>query len=229
MTVPAAQLPEDPMAAARAYDQWFDGGWGRYAFDIEVAAIRNALGPLRGARILDAGCGTGRLLQHLGAAGARPTGLDVDAGMLEVAGERARVPLVRDDIRTLPFESGTFDAAVAITVLEYIDGVPRAISELCWVTRPGGSIVIGALNPRSAWGLAHRRRFRGPPWTRARFLTRRNLRRLGSMWERVNLRGVLFAPDHVPRAPLLGRAIEAAGRAVPCAGAVQILVIEPRG
>jgi SAM-dependent methyltransferase len=228
MTIPAAQLPEDPVAAARAYDLWFDGDWGRYAYAIEVAAICDALGPLLGTRILDAGCGTGRLLKRLVAAGARPTGLDVDAGMLEVAGERARVPLVRDDIRALPFESETFDAAVAITVLEYVDGVPRAISELCRVTRPGGRIVIGALNPRSPWGFAHRRRFRDPPWTRARFLTRRDLRRLGSTWGRVNLRGVLFAPDRVPRAPLLGRAIEAAGRAVPCAGAVQILVIERR-
>lgn len=228
MTIPAAQLPGDPLAAARAYDRWFDGGWGRYAFDIEVAAIRDALGPLRGARILDAGCGTGRLLQHLIAAGARPTGLDADAGMLEVARQHVLVPLVRDDICALPFQSETFDATVALTVLEFVDDVPRAIGELCRVTRRDGRIVVGALNPRSPWGVAHRRRFEDPLWTRARFLTRRDLRRLGATCGQVRLHSVLFAPGRVPRAPLLGRALEAAGRAVPCAGAVQIVVIERR-
>jgi ubiquinone/menaquinone biosynthesis C-methylase UbiE len=70
----------------------------------EVRAIVEGLSP---ARVLDVGCGTGFMTQHLK---GEVVGLDQSAAMLEIA--RGRVPeatFVRGDALNLPFPDGAFD------------------------------------------------------------------------------------------------------------------------
>jgi SAM-dependent methyltransferase len=71
---------------------------------------------LPGSRVLDLGVGTGRELSSLLDAGHTVVGLDLSSEMLVRSSRRARpVPLVLADLwDTLPFESGTFDAAIAL-------------------------------------------------------------------------------------------------------------------
>lgn len=71
-------------------------------------------------RILELGCGTGRLLVPIARAGAKVIGIDRSEPMLERArrrvrlmGRRHRPSLVRGDIRALPFPSATFAAVIA--------------------------------------------------------------------------------------------------------------------
>lgn len=213
--------------APAAYDRWFDTRWGRYAFTVELAAIERAAGRLDGLRVLDAGCGTGQFTAALERRAARLAGVDLDPAMLTVAGRRVRAPLLAADAGELPFRDGAFDVAVAVTVCEFTASPAAVVAELARVTRPGGRVVIGALNRRSAWGLARRRQLRRPPWQAARFLTRRQLRALGARHGQVQLHGTLVMPGAVPGSRHAGRFLEAIGRrAFPATGAFQVLTVK---
>jgi ubiquinone/menaquinone biosynthesis C-methylase UbiE len=208
---------------AAGYDSWFDGAWGRHAFTIEARALLRELGELGGRDLLDVGCGSGRFTALFEERGAVCTGLDSDPAMLELAGRRVHGRLLVGDAHRLPFPAASFDLAVATTVLEFAAEPALVVAEMARVTRPGGRLVVGALNPSSPWGLAHRRRLRGQPWTRARFISRDELRHLAAPYGRATLRAALFAPGAVPGLGLVGPLLEITGRAFPGWGAFQVL------
>ena len=220
---PDTALGADPGVA---YDSWFDGRWGRYAFEVEWTALAQALGPLHGAHVLDVGCGTGRVTARLEAAGAQVVGMDRDPRMLELARARVRGPLLVADAHQLPFPAEVFDLALAVAVLEFVADPWQVVAEMARVTRRGGRLVIGALNRASPWGLAHRARLGEPPWAPARFLTRRQLLALGTGVGRARLRGALFAPGVCPLLERVGHACERVGALAPVWGAFQVLVVE---
>lgn len=70
-----------------------------------------------GERILDAPCGTGRLLPALAGRGARVVGLDVSERMLLEAGGLARV---RGEVAHLPFRDASFEAVVCCRLLHHL-------------------------------------------------------------------------------------------------------------
>lgn len=215
------------LASPAAYDRWFDTRWGRYAFTIELAAIERAAGRLDSLRVLDAGCGTGRFTAALERRAALLAGVDLDLAMLAVAARRVRAPLLAADVGELPFRDGAFDVTIAVTVCEFTASPAALVAELARVTRPGGRVVIGALNRRSPWGLARHRQLRRPPWQAARFLTRRQLRVLGAPHGRARLHGTLVMPGMVPGSRQASLSLEALGRrACPAVGAFQVLAIE---
>jgi SAM-dependent methyltransferase len=101
-----------------------------------------------GARILDAGCGTGRVATRLSELGFDTAGTDVDASMLAVA---QRVPGVRwhlDDLATLDLSAlePPFDLVVAAgNVFPFLaPGTgPRVLARLAAHLVPGGLLVSG--------------------------------------------------------------------------------------
>ena len=178
------------------------------------------------ARILDAGCGTGRFASMLEAGGGAVIALDHDPGMLAVVSSRLAGPCLLGDVAHLPLRSRSVDVTVAVTVLEFVPDPAAALAEPARVTRPGGRVVVAALNPNSPWGLAHPPQLRSGTWCSARFLTRRRLRALGSTHGRARLWGVLYAPTAFPGLRWAGPALEVLGRLAPAIGAFQVLVIE---
>jgi SAM-dependent methyltransferase len=96
-----------------------------------------------GERILDVGCGPGHLAQELsdlvGTGYVR--GVDVSEHMLALAAERG-VDAVRSDGVALPFDSDSFDAAVATQVYEFVSDLPAALAELRRVVRSGGRVLV---------------------------------------------------------------------------------------
>ncbi len=69
--------------------------------------------------ILDLACGTGRHAVALDAAGYRMVGLDVSTELLKIAKNKAAqahadLPLVRADLRFLPFQQNAFAAVVSL-------------------------------------------------------------------------------------------------------------------
>lgn len=217
----------DPRVA-RGYDRWFDRPWGHHAWSVESTALLRRLPLLDDRLVVDVGCGTGRLLAELTRHGARAVGLDRDPAMLAVAAPRAAGRLIRADAAALPLPDGVADAAVAVAVLEFTTDPAAVLAELARITRPGGVVVVATLNPRSPWGWLGRIR-RRDPYRRARFLTRRQLRRLGKRHGSVRLDGVLLAAESMPWLPRWGPALEAAGRLVPALGAVRLLTITRPG
>jgi SAM-dependent methyltransferase len=107
-------------------------------------AALDALEPLAGASLLDAGCGAGLSLQLAADRGAKVAGLDAAAALLEVA--RTRVPyadLRVGGIEELPFEASSFDVVYAFNAIQYADEPGVAVAELARVCRPGGRLAIG--------------------------------------------------------------------------------------
>jgi SAM-dependent methyltransferase len=208
------------------YDAWFESPWGRHAFAVESAAVRRACGDLAGRRLLDAGCGTGRFSVALAGHHTSVVGVDPDPAMLDLARTRTTGGCARAVVEHLPFPDGSFDLTVAVTVLEFVAHPVAAVAEMARVTRDGGRIVIGALNPRSPWGLANRRRLRAGVWCHARFLSRSELRALGTPHGRTSLLGALSAPGALPCLSGIGPVLETAGRAAPGWGAFQVLAID---
>ena len=106
------------------------------------------LGELRGARVLELGCGTGRLAAALAdREGARVFAVDVSPAMVERArenGVNARVARVE----ALPFKAGWFDAVVARMVVHLVDR-SGAFAQAARVLAPGGRIVVATEDPAS--------------------------------------------------------------------------------
>jgi len=98
-----------------------------------------------GARILEAGCGTGETACYLAAHGYRVTGLDRHPQMLAKARERAKttgagVEWVEGDIAAMPFPPASFDVVLAESATIFAP-VARALGEYRRVLKPGGLVL----------------------------------------------------------------------------------------
>jgi ubiquinone/menaquinone biosynthesis C-methylase UbiE len=96
------------------------------------------------ARALDAGCGTGFQTAWLRDLGFRPHGIDVSAGLLDVARRKLPgVPFVRGDLEALPYPDGVFDAVTCCgSTLSLVDAPARALAEIGRVLRPRGRMLL---------------------------------------------------------------------------------------
>ncbi|MSO95284.1 MAG: methyltransferase domain-containing protein [Thermoleophilia bacterium] len=143
MTAPARP---DFDARARSYDTLrpTDASWW------EAFAALVELGDLRGRRVLDVGCGTGRLAAALvDEAGAKVWGIDPSDEMVAVA--RATLPagvgVRRGNAEQLPFRDGWFDRVTMSLVLHLVDR-PRALAEARRVVPADGRIAISTFHPQ---------------------------------------------------------------------------------
>jgi SAM-dependent methyltransferase len=142
-------------ATAVQYDRSYDKRNLRaHPFHARLEAALGLLGN-GGGELLEVGTGTGRLLEALHGRGWSVSAVDAAPRMVDLA--RARVPDAADRIAVgraeeLPFPSATFDAVVAIGVLEY-SRMDLALRELVRVLRPGGRAVLGfrADTPTTVW------------------------------------------------------------------------------
>lgn len=119
------------------------------------AAVAIAHGPLvPPARVLDAGCGHGRLAVRLAAHGLSVVGVDRSEAFLDLAARAASargvaVELRRGDLRELPVEDGSVDAVACwFTTFGYFDdeGNAAVLAEFRRVLCPGGVVLIETLH-----------------------------------------------------------------------------------
>jgi demethylmenaquinone methyltransferase/2-methoxy-6-polyprenyl-1,4-benzoquinol methylase len=117
----------------------FDRWWRRRAAAAMVAPP--------GDRILDLGCGTGRLGRLLSTR-YRVVGVDVSHAMLVAAARRTRhdpgpgARFVQASAFRLPFADGVFGGAVSAFVLRNLDDLPGAFAELARVLRPAAGVAL---------------------------------------------------------------------------------------
>lgn len=135
------------------YDRWsavYDTD-GNPLTALEEPVVRRLLGPVRGRRLLDVGCGTGRHALELARAGARVTAVDFSEGMLAQARRKpgaSRVRFVRHDLaERVPLPAGAFDVVLSCLVLEHIRRLDPFFAELARLCRRGGRVVVSAMHP----------------------------------------------------------------------------------
>lgn len=135
---------------ASFYDrEYYDGGKGEYkgyttnlvarAFSYlanmyRALCIRFFLNP---RKVLDVGCGTGRMVYLLRKLGVDAYGLEISKYIISRAGNDTQKYIKRGDILQLPFETNSFDLVTTFDVLEHIstDSLSKAISECNRVSR----------------------------------------------------------------------------------------------
>ncbi len=108
-----------------------------------AAAIRPVAALRRSARILEAGCGAGRVLRALDGLGfANLTGVEISRSRLEYVAEAGPVGATLVCSDQVPFEDGVFDAVVSAAVIEHVIDPQQWLGELARVTRRGGLVSI---------------------------------------------------------------------------------------
>lgn len=102
-----------------------------------------------GLRLLEAGCGYGRLSRPLlASAGVHWVGVELSPSMVRYCRQQlpGSPPVVQADIGELPFADGSFDRVLCTSVLVHLEDEQEGLAELVRVTRPGGRLVLSANN-----------------------------------------------------------------------------------
>ena len=154
-TTPAETPPLDIQAIkARQKATWESGDFGQVATFTMPAAeeFMARLDLPRGARVLDAACGTGNLAVLAARRGARVSGLDIATNLLAQARERAQgeglaIEFTEGDAEAMPYDDASFDLVVSMYGVMFAPRPEWVMSELCRVTRPGGLIALANWTP----------------------------------------------------------------------------------
>lgn len=204
------------------YAAWRRTRLGETTERLELRAVLELAGCVRGLTALDVGAGDGAYAIALAQRGARASAVDVSSSALAQATRNAlqggvMLAPVAADARQLPFRAGRFDLVLAVTTLCFVGSPGAAVREMARVLRPGGRLIVGELGALSVWGTWRRLRGRlgSPIWRRAHFWTPATLRRLvgDAGLEPGRLAGAVYYPPWgvaaaalAPFDALLGRA-----------------------
>jgi SAM-dependent methyltransferase len=93
------------------------------------------------ARVLDAGCGSGRNMLELARYGA-VTGIELSDASVAAARRRGIGEVVQGSVLEMPFAEDSFDLAVCLDVIEHLDDDRAALGELRRVLAPGGVLLV---------------------------------------------------------------------------------------
>jgi 2-polyprenyl-6-hydroxyphenyl methylase/3-demethylubiquinone-9 3-methyltransferase len=108
--------------------------------------------PLRGARVLDVGCGGGLLSEALAREGAEVTAIDLAPDLLKIARLHGLESGVRVDYRQQSVEAlatetpGSFDAITCMEMLEHVPNPASVLQACATLLKPGGRLFLSTLN-----------------------------------------------------------------------------------
>ena len=148
-----------------------------------------------GLQVLEVGCGAGGMLGPLARYG-RVHGIDVDREYLDYCRRRGFGDLSCGSGHDLPFRDQSFDVIALFDTLEHIPDEHRALTEVCRVLKPGGTLFVSAPAYEWLWSnnddIAHHQR----RYTRTRM--RRALQRAGFVVKRTTYFNTVLLPLIVP-------------------------------
>jgi SAM-dependent methyltransferase len=114
---------------------WYRGR--RVVLERVIARLRL---PAR-ARILDAGCGSGRNMVDLARHG-QVTGMELSQTSVALARARGVGEVLEGSVTEMPFAADSFDLAVCLDVIEHLQDDRGALRELRRVVAPGGALLV---------------------------------------------------------------------------------------
>ncbi|MBN1866786.1 class I SAM-dependent methyltransferase [Candidatus Sumerlaeota bacterium] len=97
--------------------------------------------------VLSVGCGPAIVESGLRERGFNVTGLDVSREALNCAPDGIRTVVARAE--EMPFPESSFDAAIYVASLQFIEDLREAIERTVRVLRPKGALIVMLLNPES--------------------------------------------------------------------------------
>jgi SAM-dependent methyltransferase len=104
------------------------------------------------ARVLDAGCGSGRTLQELVDYG-EVSGIELDPDAAAAAGSRGHGEVRVGRLEELPWEDGSFDLITCLDVIEHTPDDRLTLAELRRVCKPGGWLLVTVPAYQALWSL----------------------------------------------------------------------------
>jgi SAM-dependent methyltransferase len=148
----------DAMLALDERHWWYRGR--RRVLNAVLAGL--TLPPRTHARILDAGCGSGRTLDELARYGAA-SGTELNPMGVEAGRSRGH-EVEEAAVEAIPHADDSFDLVTCLDVIEHTDDDVAALRELRRVTRPGGRALLTVPAHPRLWSLhdevnGHRRRY----------------------------------------------------------------------
>ncbi len=156
MTPPAINL--DPAELAKfeaiASDWWDPDGPLKTLHDINPLRVEYIADrtDLRGARILDVGCGGGLLSEALSGKGAQVSGIDLAESGIAVARAHAAesghdIDYRKIDAATLASEQpASFDVVTCLELLEHVPDPGALVAACSKLVRPGGTVFFSTIN-----------------------------------------------------------------------------------
>jgi len=139
------------------YEQWFDEYDAVY--ESELAALERLVSPT--GRGIEIGVGSARFAAPLGI----DVGIDPAEAMLRQARERG-VDVARGVAEHLPFRDDTFDTALIVTTICFVDDIPQTLAEADRVLSESGELVIGYIDKDSPVGEIYLERKEASPFYR---------------------------------------------------------------
>lgn len=122
-----------------------------YLNSFEKDSVFIFLGDLKRKKVLDIGCGTGRLIGFMNDRGAEITACDISEEMLNIVRKKfPKIETVNAEIEELPFKDGDFDVAVAAFVIVHLKDLDEAFEEVYRVLKDGGYFILTNINQRKA-------------------------------------------------------------------------------
>lgn len=142
------------------FSAWYENergrGYHQLIDDLEVDLVKRYG---KEASVLEAGCGTGLILERVARFAGEAWGFDLSPGMLAKARER-HLHVVQASVTHVPFADAQFDVVYSFKVLAHVPPIREAIAELARVTRPGGYMLLEFYNTESLRYLV--KRFKPP-------------------------------------------------------------------
>jgi len=135
--------------AAVEYDEWFETH--KWVYQSEVEAVRKFI-PETGKGI-EIGVGTGRFSVPFGI----KVGIDSAYEMAKIAKERG-IHVCRAKAENLPFLDNSFDFALMVTTLCFLENPLKALQEIRRILKHAGKVIIGMLDDESPLGRLYEER-----------------------------------------------------------------------
>jgi SAM-dependent methyltransferase len=139
------------------YEGWFDEH--EDAYRSELAALERLVP--RTGRGIDIGVGSARFAAPLGI----DVGIDPAEAMLDHARDRG-IETVRGVAEQLPFRADTFDTALIVTTICFVDDIPRTLDEADRILSPSGQLVMGYIDRDSPVGRIYQEQKDANPFYR---------------------------------------------------------------
>ena len=176
---------------------------GKIVQEYQINFLKKHLGLKKGMKLLEAGCGTGRILLHLARNGVKCYGIDPSKKMLKVFRQKKgseKIILKTGDIEKIHHKDNTFDAIYTMHVLMHLPDYKKAIKEMYRVLKPGGVLIADFPNADSFWTKLSLLFF--PRHKRTRIFTIKELKAFFKSYD-YKISGIFSYPRTFYKIPLL--------------------------